>query len=580
MGAAMTIERREGSFLRGLFIGDLSFGRLCRIPPLSADRQETLSMILDSVRRFLAEHGEQFRNFDREGAQPDEYVAALAELGLFGLIVPEEHGGLGCSAREYARVLEEISRADASTSLTLGAHSSIGMKGVLLFGTDEQKARYLPALATGEKRAAFCLTEAGSGSDAASITTRAQKQPDGSWLLTGEKIWITNGSFAELFTVFARSGDTEGDITAFIVERSFGGVSSGPKEDKMGIRASATCSVRFDSVRVPAENVLGAPGGGFKIAMAILNNGRTGLGGGCVGAMKRCIELATAHAVQRKQFGRPLSSFGLIQDKLARMAVLCYATEAVVQRVAHLIDSGEEDFSLEAAVSKVFGTEALWSVADEALQIAGGNGFMREYPFERIVRDSRINRIFEGTNEILRLYVGLTGAKEAGSYLERIGHGVGAAFSEPSAAMSAITDYASKRIVQYVPQMAQGGHLEEGELAPLFRILAKYSAAFARGVDASVRRYRRGIAEEQLVVKRLADCAIDLFVGWCVLSRVDAELAAKAPTAPQAVKLATIFIHDLKRRVNQNLRRIIHNEDDNVRALAAAVIERGGFLWE
>lgn len=567
------------SFLRGLFIGDVSLQRILPIGSLPKEREETVGMVLDSVRRFLAEHGESYRCFDVEGAQPDEYIAELAELGLFGLVIPEEYGGFGCSAREYARVLEEVSRVDASTSLTLGAHSSIGMKGILLFGSDDQKARYLPRLATGEFRAAFCLTEAGSGSDAASISTKAQRQSDGSWLLTGEKIWITNGSFAEVFTVFARTGDGEGEITAFIVERSFGGVSSGPKEDKMGIRASATCSVRFDAVRVPPENVLGAPGGGFKIAMAILNNGRTGLGGGCVGAMKRCIELATAHANQRKQFGQPLSSFGLIQDKIAQMTALCYATEAVVQRVATLIDSGSEDFSLEAAVSKVFGTEALWRVADEALQIAGGNGFMREYSFERIVRDSRINRIFEGTNEILRLYIGLSGAKEAGKYLERLGQGVGSILSEPSAAVMAMGDYAAKRIVEYLPQVAQGGVLEEGELAPLFRILTKYSAAFAHSLDGAVRLHRRKIAEEQLTVKRLADCAIDLYVGWCVLVRVAHERSIGALASAEATALATLIIHDLKRRVNQNIRRITSNEDGETAKIAAAVIARGGYLW-
>lgn len=572
----MTRSAEGESFLRGLFVGDISPHRLPAIEPLPKEREETLEMVLESVRRFLGEHAEQYRSFDVAGAQPAEYLTELAELGLFGLVVPEEHGGFGCSAREYARVLEEVSRVDASTSLTLGAHSSIGMKGILLFGTEEQKARYLPKLATGELRAAFCLTEAGSGSDAASISTRAQQQADGSWVVSGEKIWITNGSFAELFTVFARTGEGEGEITAFIVERSFGGVSSGPKEDKMGIRASATCTMRFDEVRVPAENVLGSPGGGFKIAMAILNNGRTGLGGGCIGAMKRCIELATAHANQRKQFGRTLSSFGLIQDKLARMAVLCYATESVVQRVASLIDSGSEDFSLEAAVSKVFGTEALWRVADEALQIAGGNGFMREYPFERIVRDSRINRIFEGTNEILRLYIGLAGAKESGKYLERLGQGVGSILSEPTAAVMAVGDYAAKRIVEYLPQMAEGGALEEGELAPLFRILAKYSAAFAHSLDGAVRLHRRKIAEEQLIVKRLADCAIDLYVGWCLLVRVAQERAQNAPNATEATAIATVFIHDLKRRVNQNIRRITTNEDRDVARIAASVIARGG----
>jgi alkylation response protein AidB-like acyl-CoA dehydrogenase len=247
--------------------------------------------------------------------------------------------------------------------------------------------------------------------------------------------------------------------------------------------------------------------------------------------------------------------------------------------VATLIDSGSEDFSLEAAVSKVFGTEALWRVADEALQIAGGNGFMREYPFERIVRDSRINRIFEGTNEILRLYIGLSGAKEAGKYLERLGQGVGSILSEPSAAVMAMGDYAAKRIVEYLPQVAQGGVLEEGELAPLFRILTKYSAAFAHSLDGSVRLHRRKIAEEQLAVKRLADCAIDLYVGWCVLVRVANERSIGASTAGDATALATVLIHDIKRRVNQNIRRLTTNEDGDTAKIASAVIAHGGYIW-
>jgi acyl-CoA dehydrogenase family protein 9 len=569
--------RTSESFVRGMFKGEIDIDRLPPVRPLSQDRQDTLDMILESVRKFLGKHQGSFREFDVQGAQPDAYISEIASLGLFGLIIPEEFGGFQCSSREYARVLEELSRADGSTALTVGAHSSIGMKGVVLFGSPEQKARYLPKLATGELKAAFCLTEAGAGSDAAAISTRATQQADGSWILEGEKIWITNGGFADLFTVFAKTGEDQ--ITAFIVERAFAGVSSGPKEDKMGIRASLTTSVRFDQVGVPAENVLGEVGNGFKVAMTILNNGRTGLGGGCIGSMKRCLELASAQAANRKQFGRSIGSFQLIQDKLARMAAWCFATETLVERVAALIDGGSADYSLEAAISKIVASESLWFVADEALQIAGGNGFMREFPYERIVRDARINRIFEGTNEILRLYVGLTGIREAGDYLRGVSKGIESLLSDPSGSLGTLTDYASKRIIAYVPGVLDGGRISHGDYADHFSLLAKYTAAFAQGVETVVRRYKKDVVEQQLSVRRVADCAIDLYTGWVVLVRANAMLDYSEDDAGSVRSMVTIILHEVKRRIAHNLRRLTRNEDEHALALGRRVLEAGGYPW-
>ena len=276
-GADMKIDMSPA---KGLFMGEFRDSRLFPFPKISAAERETLSMVIESIDRFMAGKDAQFRSFDENGAQTAEYLEELKALGLFSLIIPAEHEGLGLSNSGYSRVLQQTSRYDGSTSLTIGAHSSIGMKALLLFGTDGQKARYLPRLASGELIAAFCLTESGSGSDAASVKTYATKNADGSWSLTGEKIWITNGGTAGFFTVFAKTESDGGRMTAFIVERDWQGVSSGPKEDKMGIRASCTTTVRFDSVKVPADCVLGEEGKGFKVAMAVLNNGRTGLGGG------------------------------------------------------------------------------------------------------------------------------------------------------------------------------------------------------------------------------------------------------------------------------------------------------------
>jgi alkylation response protein AidB-like acyl-CoA dehydrogenase len=455
------------------------------------------------------------------------------------------------------------------------------MKALLLFGTPEQKAKYLPRLATGELIAAFCLTESGSGSDAASVKTNAVKQSDGSWILNGEKIWITNGGTAGFFTVFAKTEGDGGKMTGFIVEREWPGVSTGPKEDKMGIRASCTTTVRFDNVRVPAECVLGEEGKGFKVAMAVLNNGRTGLGGGCVGAMKRLIELAIAQATQRKQFGKSISEFQLIKDKIATMTALCFASESVVSVVGHLIDSGSEDFSVEAAMSKIFVSEALWTVADEALQIAGGNGFMREYPYEKVVRDSRINRIFEGTNEILRLYVGLSGMKDPGEALKDIARGLKGIFNDPIKGFGVLSDYASRKVGQLTP-------IGRSKFVGLHPALADESLVFEQGVaklaqavEATLSRYRKGIIEQQLATKRLADVAIDLFVGMCAMARVSSLISEKGEASCQdEVRIVKVISSGARVRIGNNLKALYKNADSDAVALADSIIAKGGYTWD
>ena len=569
------------SAVKGFFLGEIWGQNLFPYPGFPSSEAETLSMVVESVNKFMQGKDEMFREFDRSGSQPDDYIEGLRELGLFSLIVPEEYGGLGLSNAGYSRVLQQTTHYDGSTSLTVGAHSSIGMKGVLLFGTDEQKKRYLPRLASGEMIAAFCLTEPGSGSDAASIKTTASKNADGTWSLQGEKIWITNGAFADFFTVFARTGTEKGKLTAFIVERCYPGVTSGPKEDKMGIRASATTSVRFDNVIVPAENILGGEGMGFKVAMSILNNGRTGLGGGCVGAMKRCLALATKQAKERKQFGRSISEFELIREKIASMTVLCYATESVVHMVANYIDTPLDDFSVEAAISKVFASESLWSVAFEALQIAGGNGFMREYPYERIVRDSRINLIFEGTNEILRLYVALSGMKDAGENLKEIGKSASNIFNDPIKGFGVLSGYATKRVSQMsslTRRRMEGVAPELGEEAATIEI---YVQRLAKAADAVLRAFGKDIIGKQLVSKRLADLAIDLFVGSCVLSRVSRSISTRGKEAAQPeIEIARIFVQQAKRRMNQNIRRLESNEDAVTNSLARVVLDREGYQWD
>jgi alkylation response protein AidB-like acyl-CoA dehydrogenase len=573
--------RLDASFAKSLFFGEILEENLFPYPVMRERDREMLGMMVDSLDQFLGDKAKDFREYDRQAAQPAEYIQALRDMGLFGLIIPEQYGGLELSNAAYARVLGQTSSHDSSTSLTIGAHSSIGMKGLLLWGTDEQKARWLPKLASGEMIAAFCLTEAGAGSDAAAVRTRAVKNADGSWTLSGEKIWITNGGIAQFYTVFAKTDTPEGKMTAFVVEASMPGVSHGPHEDKMGIRASSTTTVAFSDVRVPPENMLGPEGKGFKVAMSILNNGRTGLGGGAVGGMKKLIRLSTEQAKNRRQFDRPIAEFGLVREKIAQMAVDCFAAESAVWMVAHYIDSGAADYSVEAAISKVFASDAIQRHAHEALQIAAGNGFMREFPYEMITRDSRILSIFEGTNEILRLYIALSGLKDVGATLSGLSAAVNDIFNNPIKGFGVLSDYARGRFSHVT---GIGTDTIKRTLSPALRKVAecyeKHVVELASASDALLRKHGKKIADAQYQQKRIADMAIDLFVGLCTLSRADALEKAGAPDAMQAVAIAGIFMKQARRRLVRNARALARNEDDDVDALAGFILERGSYAWD
>jgi acyl-CoA dehydrogenase family member 9 len=569
------------SVAKNLLAGRIVEDNLFPYPRLREKDREVLGMMLEAIDEFLAPRREDFKRWDRDAAQPAEFIQGLRDLGLFGLIIPEAEGGLGLSNAGYARVLSQTSSHDSSVSLTIGAHSSIGMKGILLFGTPEQRARYLPKLATGEMIAAFCLTESGAGSDAASIRARAEKGADGTWTLNGEKIWITNGGIADLYTVFARTPSEAGKITAFIVEAAWPGVSHGQHEDKMGIRASSTTTVSFTDVKVPAENLLDAEGKGFKVAMAILNNGRTGLGGGAVGGMKTLIALATQQALARKQFGEPIANFGLIREKLAQMTLECFAAESVVWMVAHYIDSGLEDYSVEAAISKVYASEAIQRAAYEALQIAGGNGFMREFPYEEATRDCRILSIFEGTNEVLRLYIALSGLKEIGRSYSELRAAVDDIFNSPIKGFGVLADYAEKRLTRAT---GVGRDKLLGKIPPQLReattAYEKYTVELAKASDYLLRKYGKSIAGRQHALKRVADMTIDLFVGLCVLSRATALSAERGEESAQAMVIAHAFARQAKRRLAHNVRRIERNEDEEMDLLAGFIVDRGRYPWD
>ncbi|HNP84493.1 MAG TPA: acyl-CoA dehydrogenase family protein [Kouleothrix sp.] len=378
---------------------------------------EDIQMLRQAVREFVnKEVAPIAREIDEEERVPFDVLRKAGDLGLLGVPFPEEFGGADAGVVGYCVLMEEIQRKCASTATIIGAHAQLCAMSIYLSGTDAQKERYLRPLCEGKKLGAWALTEPNAGSDAAHISTVARRDGD-EWVLNGSKMWITNGSFADVLVVFAandRSLGARGGVTAFIVEKDFPGFKVGKVEPKMGLRASHTASLFFEDCRVPAENVLGQVGAGFATAMQTLDIGRCGLGASSLGSAKEAYELSVKYAIERQQFGRPIADFQAIQFKLADMAVKIYAMERMVYDCAKQVDRGE-NATFESSMVKLFCTESASQVIDEAIQIHGGMGFSRELPLERMYRDARVTRIFEGTNEIQRHVI-------ASELLKRAGH--------------------------------------------------------------------------------------------------------------------------------------------------------------
>ncbi|HUK88287.1 MAG TPA: acyl-CoA dehydrogenase family protein [Terriglobales bacterium] len=577
----------NASFGKSLFFGEILEDQLFPYPEMPRDQAELVAPICETIDKYMA--GIDSRKLDHEGDLPKELLQSLREMGLFGLLVPEEHGGLGLSNTGYARVMQQLASWDPSIAVTLGAHASIGFKGLLLFGSEAQKRRYLPRLASGELIAAFCLTEPGSGSDAFSIKTSARRDGD-FYVLNGQKLWITNGGIADFYTVFAKtspdSGEQKGKITAFMVTKDLGGITTGPHEDKMGIRASNTTAVFFDNVRVPASNVLGEEGKGFKAAMSILNHGRTGLGAGCVGGQKRLLQMAVAHATERKQFGRPIAGFGKVKEKLGRIATNLYASESLVYLVSSTIDRGGVDYSIEGAATKVFNSEAVGTAADEALQVAGGMGYMKEQPYERAVRDARINRIFEGTNEILRQYIGLTGLQKPGEYLKGLGKDLSNSLRDPIKGFGLLRDYAARRARQAVPMQTvpygRTPQITKAHPALHEQVIYLEDAAQSLGAlcESALRKHGRNIVEQQLQVSRIADIAIDLLALSATVARTTGIIEKHGlENAGNEISMTYTFYSDARTRIRSNLRASTgHNNDQAIQDVAGAALSTGGYV--
>lgn len=460
------------------------------------------------------------------------------EIGLLGIEVPEDHGGLGLGKTTSIGVSEQLTRL-GGFGVTCGAHSGIGTQPLVYFGTARQKEKYLSKLAAGEWMAAYCLSEPSSGSDALAMRTKAVLSPDGShYVLNGTKMWISNGGWADLFTVFAKVDGQQ--VTAFLVERAFAGVSTGKEEHKLGLKTSSTCRVILEDVQVPVENVLGEVGKAAYIAFNILNFGRFGLGAGAVGAAKDLLRVGAKYATERSQFNRPLAAFGLIQHKLGEGAAQIYAAESAVYRTAGLIDEvmatgelldsmvpgyprGLDEFALECSIMKVACSETLDYVADEVLQIHGGYGYTEEFPAARGYRDSRINRIFEGTNEINRLFI-------PGSLMRRAQKG-------RFPLMQAITKVA-KEMLDFSPWEETSDELHN---ARALLANAKKLVLFLSGV--AHQRFGDKLMEQQEVLSALSDLISDVFLAESGVLRA-LKARSRGASAGTLSNLAMVFVNE------------------------------------
>ncbi len=565
-------EREVSSFAKSLFLGEIREELVFPWPQPDPAEQERIRT-LNAAARELGSRMDH-RAIEERRWIGDELIRELGEAGLCGLYVDERYGGQGLSQTGYARVFETFAQIDATLSIVLGVHQSIGFKGIHIFGTDAQKERFLPDLAAGRKLAGFALTEPEAGSDAYAIQSRAVKQPDGSWVLNGHKRYIGNGSKGDLFTAFARCEvDGKDRHIALILEKGMEGFEVGHHYDTMGLRGNDLRQLHFNDVRVPAENVLGEPGEGFKIAMQVLNNGRIGLGTGSVGATKHLIDLTIEHVKERRQFGRPIADFELVQDKIGWMVSYLFGLESSCYLTCGLVDAGVEDYSLESAISKVAGTEFLWYAANRAMQLRGGEGYMKTEPYEKILRDIRIFPIFEGANDVMRAFIALSGMKPVGEKLSGFSE-IG--LNDPIGSLGVLVDYVGGRIkTQVRPDRITMAHPELSSHADAVSEQVKELRSVSESL---LREHGREIVERQFQQKRVSAAISDIYAQIAVLSRVTSifEDQGVEPSGQERY-IADTFCTRAAGRVRSAFRKIESNDDERMSAIAKLAYKRGAY---
>jgi alkylation response protein AidB-like acyl-CoA dehydrogenase len=563
-------------FAKGLFFGHFNTRLLFPYPQLRREEEEVVAKAVADVRRYAEEHIDA-RAIDRNAEIPAAVVEGLGKLGVLGMTAPKEVGGRGFSQLAYTRIMEVIGGHCSSTAVFVNAHHSIGIRALLLFGSQEQKERWLPDLVDGKKLAAFALTEPEAGSDASNVQTTATPTPDGkAYVLNGQKRWITNGGIAQVLTVMARTpglgGDRKKEITAFLVTPDLPGFEVVEKRmEKVGIRGTATGRLAFRDMVVPAENILWKPGKGLRIALTVLDFGRTTFGASCTGAAKTCVRLACTHAKKRVQFQQSLSEFELVKKKIAYMAAHAFAMEATTAQCAGFIDRGFEDYMLETAMLKVWSTEALWQIVNDTLQIYGGKGFFTDEPLERMLRDARLNQIGEGANDVLRAFIAMVGIKPLVDHLKPVID----ALEHPLRGLGTLLRFGGEHLKTRftrpdVPVRSPALRRQARELGARVR-------DFHLAVMAMLRQHKEEILFRQYVQERLADAACELYASSCTLSRLDHLLTAGNGNQAELnrdVQAGRYFLRLSDRRIKDCLRALNDNDDQHTTATADAILER------
>src|SRR6202171_1865734 len=560
-------------FAKGLFLGRFVADWAMPYPRVPATQQVELDKSLAEVREFLDQNLDPVA-IDRAADIPRHVVNGLAQVGVLGMTAPKEYGGRGFSQMAYYNMREEIGARCASTSVFTNAHHSIGIRALLLFGTREQKQRWLPPLVTGEQLAAFALTEEEAGSDAANVQTTADPSPDGShFILNGEKRYITNASIAQVLTVMARTpvpGSDKTAITAFLVTPDMPGFTMiEPRMEKLGIRGTATGRFAMRNMAVPRENILGPIGKGLKVALTVLDFGRTTFGACCTGAAKTCLALAVGHANKRRQFKKTLGDFDLVKKKIGRMAADVYAMEAMTAGTASLIDRGLEGYMIETAMLKVFTTDRLWEAVNDAFQIHGGSAYFTDSPLERMLRDARINQIGEGSNEVLTSFIALVGMRGPGMEFKEIydtmfkpSRGLGKAWTAGMNRLGAAVK---------VPSVPVKSESLRSQASQLGRLIWRFNLS----VNRALITYREPVMDMQLVQERIAGAAMEMFASACVISRLDAELQGvgrNGDAVAGSQQAAQLFLRQSFHRIRRLLAELTDNDDKALLATANAVL--------
>jgi acyl-CoA dehydrogenase family protein 9 len=572
------------SFVRGCFSGALHDALLFPYPePLDAyDPAEAkeVKRLIDALRQMRREGLIDSVAFDETETVPEATIRALAREGLLSLTIPREYGGVGLSSTAYARVFGEISRLDPSLAVLIGVHCGLGSKAIVLFGSREQKERYLPMLARGETLAAYALTEPDIGSDAQNIKATACLSDDEShWILNGRKQWIGNGHRAGVIATFAqtptvRRGEQVQRPTAFIIRPDMPGFHVAGTVRKLGIRGSTQAELHYENLQVPADHVLGTVGKGFAVAVHVLNGGRLTLAAGCTAGTKEILGEMASFAANRVQFGKPIIEFEITQRKVARAASDIYAADAMLGELARLAAAPEADWSLEAACCKVFASEMLWRTADEMVQIGGGRGFVKPYPYERILRDARINRIFEGTNEILRLFIALNGVQGPAETLKE----VGSALRRPLRNLGLISGFAASRVRSALGATPTLDVELHERLATHKRYLEKHVAELHAVTERLIRILRREIVDRQQELERLADMAVELFATACTIARTQRLIDERgADGCDRELDLCDLFVVESGRRFRAARDAIQSPQDETRRQVARRVRDDKGY---